>query len=472
MTPITRILRSAKLAAPVALAAFVALTIAPAATPAATVTSKTASVCDTFTSGTDWGTTHADLQLPKFNPALGTLTAVEVTQTTGIKSSMKVESRNAGGRTDKFDLTTANATVQAPGTAKLTSFLPPQSKSNTFTAYDGATDYAGTSGWTSSFGDDSKQSVTQIAASDFGAWSGAGTVLVAADASATTTSSMSGNYVLDWSTDATSSACVVYTYTEQILVCIGDYVWIDANKNGIQDAGEQPVPGRSIVVTDANGLQIGTATTDASGRWSVCNLEPNLPCIVSIDLPEGYTLALSNQGTNDTVDSDGVANGTDATINCMTPPRDKDLSFDVGVYTVDIPSAVNAPRATVLRAAKRSFSRVVNSGGVATFSVTVSNPSSTAVRNISVCDTPPRALTFTSRPKGSFISAGRLCWKVASLGAGRSVTFTYKMRSAKVARQVCVVNRVAANVSGSTSAAARASICIRPTKIAALPLAG
>lgn len=108
---------------------------------------------------------------------------------------------------------------------------------------------------------------------------------------------MSGNFVLDWATDANVSACVVYTYTEEILVCIGDYVWIDANKNGVQDPGEAGVAGRPITVTDANGATLGTTTTDASGRWMVCGLEPTTPCIITIDLPEGWTLTASARAT-------------------------------------------------------------------------------------------------------------------------------------------------------------------------------
>jgi len=437
---------------------------------AATVTQQTTKACATDRAGTDW---VKSLALPKFNPALGTLTSVQVTQNASINSSLKVESKNGAARTDTFDLVTASAWIEAPGTNRLTSSLPTQQKSHQFTSYDGVTDYAGGSGWSTSFGDDSQQSIE--AAAGLAAWTGTGSVSIPAAAYATTTTSMSGNYVADWSTEAGVSACVVYTYTEEVLVCIGDYVWIDADKDGVQDPGEASVPGRPITVTDANGATLGTTTTDATGRWMVCGLEPSTPCVIAVDLPDGYTLTPSGVG-DDTLDSDGAAAGSDATIRCATPARDRDLSFDVGINqtptSVDQPVAAQGPAPAVLRIGKRSTAALIRSGGTATFLVTVRNRGTVAVGDITVCDTPPRLLAFSSRPAGSFFRAGKLCWKVNTLGAGESRTFKYTMRASSVARRSCVTNSVTAAAAVGGSATARAGLCIRPTVIRSLPLAG
>ncbi len=57
---------------------------------------------------------------------------------------------------------------------------------------------------------------------------------------------------------------------------IGNYVWFDANQNGIQDANEQPLTGIIVTLTDplgnpillnGNPLTPVTATTDAQGRY-------------------------------------------------------------------------------------------------------------------------------------------------------------------------------------------------------------
>ncbi len=51
-------------------------------------------------------------------------------------------------------------------------------------------------------------------------------------------------------------------------VQIGNRVWIDADRNGIQDAGELPVAGVTVRLYDAAGTLVGTALTDADGLYT------------------------------------------------------------------------------------------------------------------------------------------------------------------------------------------------------------
>ena len=58
---------------------------------------------------------------------------------------------------------------------------------------------------------------------------------------------------------------------------LGDRVWLDANKNGVQDAGETGVANVKVILLDAAGNATGaTATTDANGNYSFTNLKPAL----------------------------------------------------------------------------------------------------------------------------------------------------------------------------------------------------
>ncbi|RRD39230.1 hypothetical protein EII42_12785, partial [Tessaracoccus sp. OH4464_COT-324] len=58
-------------------------------------------------------------------------------------------------------------------------------------------------------------------------------------------------------------------------VSVGDYVWFDVNKDGLQDATDRPIVGAvlSIVgpdgqpVMNVNGDLVGDVTTDASGKY-------------------------------------------------------------------------------------------------------------------------------------------------------------------------------------------------------------
>ncbi|RDV44978.1 hypothetical protein DOE76_09605 [Leifsonia sp. ku-ls] len=63
-------------------------------------------------------------------------------------------------------------------------------------------------------------------------------------------------------------------------VGVGDLVWVDEDRDGVQDAGEPGIPGVVLVltgpdggpVTDVNGAKVGPATTDAEGRYAFSGL--------------------------------------------------------------------------------------------------------------------------------------------------------------------------------------------------------
>ena len=66
---------------------------------------------------------------------------------------------------------------------------------------------------------------------------------------------------------------------EVVAGSIGNYVWLDANSDGVQDASEAPIAGVDIKLLDGNGNPvIGedgnplVATTDASGNYLFTNL--------------------------------------------------------------------------------------------------------------------------------------------------------------------------------------------------------
>ena len=91
------------------------------------------------------------------------------------------------------------------------------------------------------------------------------------------------------------------------LAGIGDFVWIDENRDGIQDEGELPVEGVRVVLLDEDGEVIDSTETDENGYYEFTNLVPG-DYQVQFDLetlPEGYKVSSPNQGDDDAVDSDG-----------------------------------------------------------------------------------------------------------------------------------------------------------------------
>ena len=104
---------------------------------------------------------------------------------------------------------------------------------------------------------------------------------------------------------------------------LGDYVWFDANKDGIQDADEYGIAGVKVTlvdslgnpVVDANGKTVEPVTTDANGKYSFANLLPNVDQLLAengndsykviFTLPAGYSATTSN-ATDPATDSNGL----------------------------------------------------------------------------------------------------------------------------------------------------------------------
>jgi hypothetical protein len=124
----------------------------------------------------------------------------------------------------------------------------------------------------------------------------------------------SGDTVAD--TDATTNAAFVNPTIDAgvvPIVAMGDYVWIDVDRDGVQDADEPPLQG--VVVRlynpdgsparDADGQLVPPAITDANGFYLIDNLLPG-EYFATFELPPGYDFTLNGAGTAAT-DSDPVA---------------------------------------------------------------------------------------------------------------------------------------------------------------------
>jgi protocatechuate 3,4-dioxygenase beta subunit len=114
---------------------------------------------------------------------------------------------------------------------------------------------------------------------------------------------------------------------------IGDRVWYDTNRDGVQDAGETGVQGVRVTLVDASGNNMGTTTTDSNGYYLFDSLEPgNYHVVFDLNsLPEGYVISPKDQGSDDTKDSDADMT-TGATIETTLTAGENDPTWDMGVY--------------------------------------------------------------------------------------------------------------------------------------------
>jgi hypothetical protein len=105
-------------------------------------------------------------------------------------------------------------------------------------------------------------------------------------------------------------------------VSVGNFVWADTDRDGVQDAGELGIAGVTLSltkadgspVTDVFGAAVTTTTTDASGAYVFENL-PVGSYKVSVTDPAGYIPTQSGQGTSTTDSSTGEATSTNLLVN-------------------------------------------------------------------------------------------------------------------------------------------------------------
>ena len=107
-----------------------------------------------------------------------------------------------------------------------------------------------------------------------------------------------------------------YRYTGSI----GDRIWLDANANGVQDAGEAGINGVTVELLDSASNVVATATTSGDGSYTFNNLAGGnyTVRVVASSLPAGVA---------ETYDLDGVASANQATFTLAAGANRTDVDF-------------------------------------------------------------------------------------------------------------------------------------------------
>jgi len=113
---------------------------------------------------------------------------------------------------------------------------------------------------------------------------------------------------------------------------VGDRVWYDTNRNGLQDTGEVGVANVTVVLYDSAGINvINRTTTNNNGEYYFNNVETGSYILGFSNLPTNYIFTLQDVGDNDELDSDVDSSGRTDTITIGSGQNN--LIYDAGIVS-------------------------------------------------------------------------------------------------------------------------------------------
>ena len=217
---------------------------------------------------------------------------------------------------------------------------------------------------------------------------------------------------------------------------IGNRVWLDADKDGTQDADEVGIAGVQVKLLQGT-TEIASATTAADGSYTFSSangtstasyiygltaLVPNMA--YTVKFPTSVTvsgsacsLSAANAGANREIDSNAASSG-EVSISTTDIPMSgaNNHSFDVGY--------VESPQ-TDLALSKTVTKTTVKKGEAVQYVLTVSNTGAGAASAVEVKDSLPAGVSYQSHvaSQGSYSDSTGI-WTVGTLNNGESATLT------------------------------------------------
>lgn len=165
---------------------------------------------------------------------------------------------------------------------------------------------------------------------------------------------------------------------------IGDFVWHDQNKNGLQDPAENGIPDVIInLYHSADRTLVSTKQTDSNGYYLFSEVPPDFYYLEFLP-PAGYLITTPDQGSNDAIDSDPDPS-TGLTGTFAVNSGDILTHWDAGLE----PKVVSDLQ--ILKQVDREFVRM---GEQVVFTLTVTNLGPDSAFIIQVMDDLPFGLSF------------------------------------------------------------------------------
>jgi uncharacterized repeat protein (TIGR01451 family) len=303
---------------------------------------------------------------------------------------------------------------------------------------------------------------------------------------------------------------------------IGDLVWEDRDRDGVQDAGEPGLADVTVTLagTDKHGRAIAVrTTTDADGRYTFTSSTQAGQDAGVRDLVSGtYTVTFHRDGlpagtafttqhaagstAADDSDADPVTGRADVVLPDPSPTGadQEDLDVDAGIV-LGVPSPGSkptsgptpfdepfggepgggdgpttstdgsgngslgsdgsAPRRPRLTVVKRAAHRTVTAGDAIAWTIVVRNRGTAPARGTVVCDTPGDGLAVRRVPTGARFQDGRLCWRLGTVRAGGSRTVRVTTATSATLGRGHVTNVARATARGTAPSRTSARVSVR-----------
>ncbi len=249
-----------------------------------TINTETTSITQAVTFEGGDAFTSTDV-VNQFNPDLGTLTSVEIVSEAFIQGRIRSESLEV-----EPVVITANINgtlnLSAPGVGIVAAQID-QSRTFNATAYDGITDFAGTSG--TDFGsivENNTEMATLTSAGDLAAYTGTGTITISLEGLVSTSGTGAANLANQRSASAGATVRVVYRYTPSNCLSAGAYTIVQTTQppgfnDGQESTGGVVIPGSAR--TDVIPVFLGNVDLPNNNFGEVTIVTP--PPIVPPPLP-------------------------------------------------------------------------------------------------------------------------------------------------------------------------------------------
>ncbi len=120
------------------------------------------------------------------------------------------------------------------------------------------------------------------------------------------------------------------TWDAGLVPGLGDRVWNDLNRNGVQDLGEPGLEGAKVTLLTGALQEVASTLTDSDGGFAFVNLA-NGSFVVRVNAPVGFSFSPQHAGNDNRADSD-VDVGSGQTPPLVYTAGSLDTTIDAGLF--------------------------------------------------------------------------------------------------------------------------------------------